>query len=126
VSSDDHDKRESTPEIPEAPEPDGPDPESLGPGVPTAPGSETDAENLGPEIPTAPEPGDGDSEIVGLFWKLVVVFNAAVLALSVGPMIGFFLGDWDLGLQVFAVGALAFAYGTVRYYQFRRDRDESD
>ncbi|PSP93226.1 hypothetical protein BRC91_10440 [Halobacteriales archaeon QS_4_62_28] len=119
MSGDELDDPDSGPEIPEAPAPDGPDPESLGPEVPTAPGTET----LGPEIPTPPDPGEGDSEVVGLFWKLVVVFNVAILGLSVGPMIVFFLGDWDLGLQVFAVGALAFAYGTARYYQFRRDRD---
>jgi hypothetical protein len=131
VSSDDADERPPG-EIPDPPPVDGTDPEDIGPGVPTAPGSEDDPEQLGPEIPTPPEPtaGDADSESVRLFWKLVLVFNVAVFGLSVGPMIGVFLDNWDLGLQVFAVGALAAAYGLVRYYGFRRDRetnpDESD
>lgn len=126
MSSDEPEEDDATVTIPEAPSPDGPDPEDLGPGVPTAPGSETDAEQLGPEIPTAPAPADADSDVAGLFWKLVLVFNVAVFGLSVGPMIGFFLDNWDLGLQVFAVGALAFGYGMTRYYQFRRDRDDDD
>lgn len=111
-------------DIPEAPSTGGPDPDDLGPDIPTAPGSEFDPDQLGPDIPTPPEPGEGDTGVVALFWKLVVVFNVAVFGLAVGPMIGVFLGDWDLGLQVFAVGALAFAYGTIRYDRFRRGRDE--
>ena len=128
VSRDDTDESRSGPSVPEAPSPSGPDPEQIGPEIPQAPGSDTDPEQLGPEIPQAPElkPGDADSEVVGLFWKLVIVFNVALLGLSVGPMIGFFEGDWDFGLQVFAVGAIAFAYGMVRYYQFMNGRDSED
>lgn len=123
MSSDDE---ERPPEkVPDPPSVDGPDPEDIGPEVPTVPGAESDPEEMGPEIPTPPEPtaGDADSQSVGLFWKLVLVFNVAVLCLAVGPMFGIFLGNWDRGLQIFAVGALAFAYGLVRYYGFRRDRD---
>jgi len=128
VSSDDPDESGASPEIPEAPSHSGPDPEQIGPEIPTAPGSDTDPEDLGPPIPEAPEldPSDADTEVVGLFWKLVIVFNVALLGVSLGPMIGFFRGNWDLGLQVFAVGAIAFAYGLVRYYQFVNDRDDGD
>lgn len=114
----------SPPDVPRAPNPGGPDPDDLGPDAPSVPN--TGSEDLGPSIPTPPEPGDADSEVVGLFWKLVLVFNVAVFGITVGPMFGYFLGDWELGLQVFLVGALAFAYGTFRYYRFRKDRDRGD
>lgn len=127
MSDDEAGDEASAGEIPEAPSPGGPDPDDLGPESPEAPevpGRETNPEQLGPEIPTPPDPSNADSEVAGLFWKLVLVFNVAVFGLSVGPMIGFFLGDWDLALQVFTVGAVAFAYGGLRYYQFRRARDD--
>jgi len=125
VSSDEPDDSAAG-EGPTPPSVDGPDPEQIGPRVPTAPGTETDPESMGPEIPEPPEPGaaDADAESVRLFWKLVLVFNVAVFGLAVGPMFGYFLGDWDRGLQIFAVGALALVYGLVRYYGFRRDRPE--
>lgn len=127
-SGEDSDTDESSGvEIPEAPAAGSLDPDKLEPDEPAIAEAERAAAELGPEIPTPPEPGEGDTAVVGLFWKLVVVFNVAVFGVTVGPMIGFFLGDWDLALQVFAVGVLTAAYGFVRYYRFRRDRDgESD
>ena len=114
-------------EVPEAPAAGTLDPDDFEPDEPAIAEAERAAAELGPEVPTSPEPGAGDTTVVGLFWKLALVFNVAVFGVSVGPMIGFFLDDWDLALQVFAVGALAAAYGFVRYYRFRRDRDgESD
>lgn len=124
MSSDD-DEDEAGVDVPEAPSPNVTEPEDLGPEVPAAAGTAEDDESLGPDVPTPPTPDEADTEVVGLFWKLVVVFNVAVFGVTVGPMIGFFLGNWDLGLQVFAVGALALAYGLVRYYRFREDRDGS-
>lgn len=86
---------------------------------------EFDPESLGPDVPSPPDSGSPDNpEAVELFAKLVVVFNAAVLALAVGPMFIVFQGRWELGLQIFFVGVLIFAYGTYRYYQFRANKDE--
>lgn len=96
-------------------EPDEFDPDSLGPEVPSPP----EPESPGPEIPSPPDPDGIDSEIAGPFWKLVVVFNAALLALSLGSMFVVFRGQWDLGLRILAVGVIASAYGVVRYYRFR-------
>ncbi|WP_254273720.1 DUF7322 domain-containing protein [Haloarcula marina] len=112
---------------------DEPDPDSP-PGVlseksPYEP-DEFDPESLGPPVPKAPNPPDGgaSSEAAGLFWKLVLVFNVALLALSVGPMLAYFRGQVDLGIRVFLVGVVAFAYGTARYVKFERERkaDEDD
>jgi len=89
---------------------------------------EFDPSSLGPEVPEAPDPPEGaaNSDVTALFWKLVLVFNAALLALSVGPMLAYFEGRVDLGLRIFAVGAVLFGYGTVRYLQFVRERDSDD
>ncbi len=104
-------------------EPEEFDPESLGPETP-----ETDApgDGVAPEVPSAPEfdAEDLDPEVGALFWKLVLVFNASVFALAVGPMVAYFLGDVRRGGLIFAVGLAGFAYGVVRYYQFQRNRDE--
>jgi len=109
---------------------DGPDEDGSGPISEKSPHepAEFDPSSLGPDVPEAPSPPDGgaDSEVAALFWKLVVVFNVALLALSVGPMLAYFEGRVDLGLRIFAVGAVAFGYGLVRYYQFARDRDSGD
>lgn len=86
---------------------------------------EFDPSSLGPDVPEAPSPPDGaaNSEVAGLFWKLVVVFNIALLGLSVGPMLAYFEGQVDLGLRITALGALLFGYGLFRYRQFVRERD---
>ena len=87
---------------------------------------EFDPTSLGPDVPEAPDPPEAsaNSDVTALFWKLVVVFNVAILALSVGPMLAYFEGQVDLGLRLFAVGAILFGYGVFRYVQFTRDRNE--
>ncbi|MBX0293481.1 DUF7322 domain-containing protein [Haloarcula nitratireducens] len=89
---------------------------------------EFDPDSLGPDIPEAPSAPDGSaaSDTAALFWKLVVVFNVALLALSVGPMFIFFEGNTDLGLRIFLVGLVAFGYGTFRYVRFRQSRERSE
>ncbi|WP_276251463.1 DUF7322 domain-containing protein [Haloarcula rara] len=110
---------------------DGPDEDgqgALGEKSPYEP-EEFDPSSLGPDIPEAPDPPEGaaNTEVTALFWKLVVVFNIALLALSVGPMLYYFEGRVDLGIRVTLAGAIAFAYGYFRYRQFvkQRDSDES-
>ncbi|PSP83724.1 hypothetical protein BRC96_07865 [Halobacteriales archaeon QS_6_64_34] len=109
---------------------DGPDEDgggALGEKSPYEP-EEFDPSSLGPDIPEAPDPPDGatNSEVTSLFWKLVVVFNVALLALSVGPMLAYFEGRVELGLRVTAVGIIVFGYGYLRYRQFVEGRDSDD
>jgi hypothetical protein len=92
---------------------------------------EFDPDSLGPSVPEAPSPpnpsGKGaSSEVAGLFWVLVLVFNVALLGLALGPMLAYFEGWVDLGIQIFLGGLVLFAYGSYRYVKFTRNRDDDD
>jgi hypothetical protein len=89
---------------------------------------EFDPSSLGPDVPEAPDPPSGaaNSDVTALFWKLVVVFNVALLALSVGPMLAYFDGRVDLGIRVTLMGLVAAGYGLFRYRQFTNERDSDD
>lgn len=82
---------------------------------------EFDPSSLGPDVPT-PSSGDYQSDAAGLFVRLVVVFNVALLALTIGPMLAYFEGQVDLGLRIFLAGVILFGYGTYRYVKFERER----
>lgn len=84
-----------------------PDPEEFEPG------------NLGPEIPEAPDltEVEASSEVRYRFWALVMVFNVALLAASVGVMFVAFQGEWELGGQLTLAGLALFAFGYYRYRQ---------
>lgn len=106
---------------------DGPDEKEDGGGLlseksPYEP-DEFDPSSLGPDIPEPPK-GDGYSDTTALFWQLVIVFNIALLALSLGPMFAYFQGRVQFGLRIFAVGVILFAYGMYRYLKFQRDRED--
>lgn len=91
------------------------------------PTEESPADRPGPAPPSPPSPPSGaeaDPEITGLFWRLVLVFNVAIAALALGPMLVYFRGAWDQGLQITFLGAVTFAYGVVRYYRFRATQDD--
>lgn len=94
------------------------DPEDLEP-------SEPDPGALGPEAPTAPDlsqrASEADPEVRTLFWWLVLVFNVALMAASVGLMFVAFKGNWTLGGQLILVGLVLGGYGYVRYRRFRRE-----
>lgn len=80
---------------------------------------EPDPDAIGPEIPSAPDPtereGEVDPEIRARFWGLVLVFNVALLALSLGAMFIGFEGNLELGGQLLLVGGILGAYGLYRY-----------
>ncbi|SEO38969.1 hypothetical protein SAMN04487948_102190 [Halogranum amylolyticum] len=83
---------------------------------------------------TIPEPSEPelsaaavDSAVTGPFWASVVLVNLAVFALSLGPMLIFFRGEWLIGLGLVGGGTLALARTYHLYRQFKRstaDRGE--
>lgn len=89
------------------------------------------SDGLGPEIPEAPDPtsasaanlsnADVDSELEKQFWSLVLLFNVALFAMSLGLMLVGFEGRWQVGGALFAVGAFAFVRGWYRYKSVRKD-----
>lgn len=87
---------------------------------------DADDDVSGVSVPEPPDAADADPEIANLFWRLVLVSNVSVAALALGPMLIYFRGWWDLGVQVTALGVLAFAYGAFRYYRFRATQDDGE
>ena len=102
---------------------------------------EPDLPSLGPEIPSVdvPEvevPGtDPDSATVGAdvdvdtakgFWRLVLIFDVALLALALGPMFVYFMDDWRRGGMLVGFGALVFLYGVARYREFQAAGEDAD
>lgn len=96
------------------PEPD-PEPGDLEP-------EEFDPESLGPPTPSIPDTSasaeDADPATARLFWALVLVFNVALMAVSLGAMFAVFRDQWQLGTQLFLGGSILFAYGYYRYRRF--------
>ncbi len=102
------------------------------PGKAAEPDEADFVKDLGPdvpevEIPEAPDLTQNDvpDDLARSFWKLVMVFNLALFALSLGPMLIIFRGQWTNGLSVFALGLGAFVYGYARYKRVTNDDDHN-
>lgn len=79
--------------------------------------AETDGERQFDLSVPDPTPADGDvhPRIRFHFWRLLLVFNVALLGLTLGPVLVVFDGNRSLGVPAFAGGLLLFAYGLYRY-----------
>jgi hypothetical protein len=71
-------------------------------------------QELAPSV-DVPDESDADPEVQRQFWILVVVFNVALGALSVGAMFIAFRGQWTLGGRLVVAGAVLSAYGFYKY-----------
>lgn len=65
------------------------------------------------------------SELAKTFWTIVLVLNAAILAVSVGAMILFFWGDLTRGGALIVGGVALFALAYRRYRAFEAAETES-
>ncbi|WP_323171215.1 hypothetical protein [Natrialba sp. PRR66] len=79
-----------------------------------------------PEVSTTES--DVPSELLNIFWGLVLVINAAVLALSLGLLFLLFEGvsAHGVGLVIGGVVLFGFAYRRYRSYQARSDEFTHD
>ncbi len=85
---------------------------------------EFDPESLGPDPPTVEQPDaaameDVSEDAARLFFGAVVMANVALFALSLGAMLVYFRGDWELGGAALAVGAVATLFLGRFYWQFK-------
>jgi hypothetical protein len=73
--------------------------------------------DLEPEVPAPPDPTEADVDpgVARRFWALVLVFNAALLALALGAMFVVFEGNVSLGGQLLLAGLAALGFGLYRY-----------
>lgn len=82
---------------------------------------EPDEPDLGPDVPDATSSGgllgpEGTpKELLGAFWKLVLLFNVGLLAASLGAMLLVFEGWVYVGGGLLVAGLLAIARGAHRY-----------
>ncbi|MFC7324703.1 hypothetical protein ACFQMF_08930 [Halorubrum rutilum] len=101
-------------------------------------GESSDAEReMTPEIPKAPSvktfdddgdfegASDVDSDTLRAFVAAVIYANAAVLLVSLGPMLWFFEGRARVGAGLFALGLLAGLRTYQTYRAWKRSRDEA-
>ena len=97
-------------EEPDDHEPD--PPEEPGPG------------DLGPSVPEIPNADLADrdvpAELEDTFWKLVGLFNVAILATSLGVLFVAFEGRWTVGGASLVVGIGAFLAGWRGYRRARK------
>ncbi|MCG1002561.1 MULTISPECIES: hypothetical protein [Halobacterium] len=95
----------------------------------------SDAEQeLAPKVETpsvsAPEIPDGSDAPAGLrrrFWTLVVTFNVALIAVSLGLMFVAFRGRLQYGGAAVVLGLVLFAFGYRRFRQYTaEDGDDAE
>ena len=67
------------------------------------------------DVSTADSSVLSDSPIAALFVLHVIVWNAVLLCFSLGVMLIYFQGNWTVGGQLIAVGAILTLYGAYRW-----------
>lgn len=68
------------------------------------------------EIPSS---ADVPKELWRAFWGLVAVFNVAIFALALGPLLVVFRGEVVYGGIITGIGIVSFLYGVYRYRRYR-------
>lgn len=81
--------------------------------------AEPDPDALGPDIPEPDE--DTPARVPLLFWRVVVVFNLAILAIALGALMLVFDRRPTLGGQILVLGFVLLGYGLYRYRGAKRE-----
>lgn len=89
-------------------EPDEPDPEA----------------EYAPDVPAVSIPDTSDvdvpPEVARTFWRVVIVIDIGVLAVSLGLMAIYFWRAWKLGGSAVVLGVVALAHGFLIYRRYQR------
>lgn len=88
----------------------------------TAAEPDAEADDLGQSLAE----GDVPADLLQTFWALVLVVNAAVLAVSLGLLVLFFEGTMGRGGLLLAAGLVLFGFAGRRYRRFRDADTEAD
>ncbi|WP_254862561.1 DUF7322 domain-containing protein [Halovivax gelatinilyticus] len=68
---------------------------------------------------------DAPKEVVQAFWSVVLIVNVAVLFVSLGPMLVYFLGWYQRGFALIAGGIVLFGLAYRRYRRFMRESESN-
>ncbi|WP_243641387.1 DUF805 domain-containing protein [Natrarchaeobius halalkaliphilus] len=80
-----------------------------------------------PEIPDSlPEPSEVPADLRRTFWVIVLVVNAAVLAVSLGLILSLFNGLSTHGIALVVGGVVLFALAVRRYHNYQAANDTSE
>lgn len=78
------------------------------------------------EIPSVDTPdlssvdfGDVDSELMAVFWKLVIALKVAIFALSLGTLFLVFQQNVLIGGPLVAIGSVAGGYSLIKYRRYQ-------
>ncbi|WP_172637300.1 DUF7322 domain-containing protein [Natrinema pellirubrum] len=107
------------------------DPDSDGLTIPQVSGDDgpDDLDDLSSAIePPEVEMGETDAsaDLLQTFWALVLVLNAAVLAVSLGSLMLVFEGGSTHAVALVVAGVVLFGFAVRRYRRFRDGADEPD
>lgn len=79
-----------------------------------------------PEVSVNTDTSDVPADLQQLFWALVLILNAAVLAVSLGLLFLIFEGDVRRSAFLLAGGLVLFGFAVRRYRNYQRSDDDSD
>lgn len=86
------------------------------------PDEQSDAErDLAPDATPDTSEADVPAELQKQFWILVVIFNVALIAASLGVLLAVFQDKFVTGGAVFFLGLGAFYFGYQRYHRVKDD-----
>jgi hypothetical protein len=70
------------------------------------------------------EGSDVDPELYRTFWAAVLFANIGLAGITIGPMLAYFRGEWDLALLFVVIGLFGLARTYAYSVQFRSDDPE--
>lgn len=90
-----------------------------------------DEEDLAPsvDVPSVDIPtvdADADPATARAFWTTVVLVNAGLLFVSLGPMLAYFEGRVTIGAALVGVGVLSFGRAYLRYRRYMAAGETDD
>ena len=90
--------------------------------IPWANTEDTEVPSVDPPDLSSVDFGDVDSELMDVFWKLVIGLKVAIVALSLGTLFLIFQQNVLIGGPLVAIGSIASGYCLVKYRHYMADQ----